>query len=108
MQSTVVIASLFSALVVATPIHSLQARCTVAIEGYDYAGCYTEATGMRAFSGKSYYDDAMTIEKCAAACTGYTWFGVEYHREVSINYCLWLFSGYKLTFHSVTVATLLT
>jgi WSC domain len=84
MQPTLVITSLFSALVAAKPLHSLQARATVTIAGYDYAGCYTEATSMRAFSDKSYYDDAMTIEKCAAACSGYMWFGVEYGREVSV------------------------
>jgi hypothetical protein len=86
MQSTVVITSLFSALVAATPLlHSLQSRATVVIAGYDYAGCYTEATSTRAFSDKVYYDDAMTIEKCAAACSGYTWFGAEYGREVRID-----------------------
>jgi hypothetical protein len=48
---------------------------------YTSEGCYTEAKGIRALSDIAYYDDAMTVEKCAAACAGYTWFGVEYGRE---------------------------
>jgi hypothetical protein len=50
---------------------------------YGYQGCYTEATGMRALSGNAYFNDSMTVEACANACLGYTWFGVEYGREVS-------------------------
>ncbi len=87
MQTTLVFTSLFFALVRATPLnslHSLQSRSTVSITGYDYAGCFSEATNTRAFSDKSYYDDLMTIEKCAAACSGYVWFGTEYGREVMI------------------------
>ena len=48
---------------------------------YTSEGCYTEAKGIRALSDVAFYDDAMTVEKCAAACAGYTWFGVEYGRE---------------------------
>ncbi|KAF8850327.1 WSC-domain-containing protein [Acephala macrosclerotiorum] len=51
------------------------------IPGYTDEGCYTEATNIRALTGGSYFDDLMTVEKCAAACSGYTWFGVEYGRE---------------------------
>lgn len=84
MQSTLVFTSLFSVLAAASPLNSLQSRGTVPIAGYDYAGCYSEATNTRAFSDKSYYDDGMTIEKCAVACSGYVWFGTEYGREVRI------------------------
>ena len=84
--------TLFSAFVSATPVHLLQARATVAIAGYDYAGCYSEVTSTRAFSGLAYYDDAMTIEKCAAACSGYAWFGAEYGREVSSIPLVWMLS----------------
>jgi len=48
---------------------------------YARKGCYIEATGQRALSGNSYFNDLMTVEVCATACTGYTWFGVEYGRE---------------------------
>ena len=51
---------------------------------YAYQGCYTEATGIRALTGKAYFNDSMTVEACATACTGFTWFGVEYGREVYI------------------------
>ena len=46
-------------------------------------GCYTEATTDRALSLKSYFDDAMTLESCAAFCQGFgfTMFGTEYSRE---------------------------
>ncbi|EHK96804.1 putative fungistatic metabolite [Glarea lozoyensis 74030] len=60
---------------------SSTAASPTAPAGYTDAGCYTEATGQRALTGKSYFDDSMTVEKCAAACTGYEWFGVEYGRE---------------------------
>ncbi len=44
---------------------------------YTSEGCYTEATAGRALSSVLFYDDAMTVEKCAAVCGSYTWFGVE-------------------------------
>lgn len=86
MHSTLVYAafgslSFFSALTSATPLRSLQSRA-VAISGYDYVGCYSEATGQRALGDKVLYDQEMTIEICAAACAGYTWFGTEYGTEV--------------------------
>lgn len=54
---------------------------------YAREGCYTEAytspvgQGLRTLTGKSYFDDSMTVEKCSTACAGYTWFGLEYGRE---------------------------
>ncbi|KAM7200732.1 WSC domain containing protein [Rhypophila sp. PSN 637] len=51
------------------------------VPSYTSEGCYTEASGMRALSGASFYNDLLTVEKCAAACVGYTWFGLEYGRE---------------------------
>lgn len=83
MRSTFVFAvsTLFSGLVAATPLRNLKERA-VAIEAYDYAGCYTEATFGRALAEKTTYDDLMTNQLCAASCVGYTWFGTEYGREV--------------------------
>lgn len=52
---------------------------------YAYQGCYTEATRIRALTGKAYFNDSMTVEACATACTGFTWFGVEYGREVYLS-----------------------
>lgn len=77
-----VVVSLFLVHTTATP---LQLKRAIAVEGYVYAGCHTEATSGRALTGKAYYDDLMTTEKCAAACAGYAWFGTEYGREVSLE-----------------------
>jgi hypothetical protein len=84
MQTTLIFTLSLSVFAAATPLQLLQPRAAVAIAGYEYAGCYTEATSTWAFSDLSYYDDMMTIEKCAAACSGYAWFGTEYGREVSL------------------------
>ncbi|KAM7216795.1 WSC domain containing protein [Rhypophila decipiens] len=51
------------------------------VPSYTSEGSYTEATGMRALTGASFFNDFLTVEKCAAACVGYTWFGLEYGRE---------------------------
>ncbi|KAM7207748.1 WSC domain containing protein [Naviculisporaceae sp. PSN 640] len=59
----------------------LRRRAMPQIPGYDFAGCYTEATGIRALTGSSYFDDHVTMQKCAAACSGFKYFGVEYGRE---------------------------
>ncbi|KAI9148437.1 WSC domain-containing protein [Paramyrothecium foliicola] len=48
---------------------------------YTFQGCYTEATGARALSGKTWADDSMNLEKCAEACDDFVYFGVEYGRE---------------------------
>ncbi len=47
---------------------------------YTRQGCYTEGTGIRALTEKAYCSDSMSVEQCAIACKGYTWFGVEYGR----------------------------
>ncbi|KAH6682060.1 WSC domain-containing protein [Halenospora varia] len=74
------LATLFATSTFATPL-SLHPRVVAAISEWDYAGCYTEANNMRALTGNSYYDDLMTVEKCAAVCSRFKWFGVEYGRE---------------------------
>lgn len=50
---------------------------------FDYLGCYTEATNGRALSGLANPVDGatLTVDKCAAACNMYTYFGVEYSGE---------------------------
>lgn len=102
--STLLISSLLTTFVVGKPIHSLQARATIPVEGYEYAGCYTDSVADRTFTAKAHYDDAMTIEKCASACSDYSWFGVEYGREVS---CTFPSCSLVLTLDSASVATLL-
>ena len=46
-------------------------------------GCYTEATGGRALSAKSYGGNASnTVEGCLAFCAGWDLAGVEWGQEV--------------------------
>ena len=51
--------------------------------GWSYLGCYTEATNTRALNGLQNPGpgSANTVEVCAAACIGYSYFGVEYAGE---------------------------
>lgn len=51
------------------------------VDVWSFAGCYTEADGVRALSDKTYADDGMTLESCASFCKGSNYFGVEYARE---------------------------
>lgn len=48
---------------------------------YQWFGCQTEATGVRALSAKASASGTMTLEACAAFCTGYKYFGTEYSAE---------------------------
>ena len=48
---------------------------------YTAKGCQSEPQNTRALTGKSFNDDAMTVEKCAAGCAGYSYFGLEYYHE---------------------------
>jgi hypothetical protein len=45
---------------------------------YDYVGCFTDDGTARSLAGSVTYDPAMTLDKCAAACSLYNYFGVEY------------------------------
>lgn len=51
------------------------------VGAYNYAGCFTEGSAGRALSANYLATSDMTIEYCAANCTGYTYFGVEYGSE---------------------------
>ncbi|KAK2590697.1 hypothetical protein QQS21_011621 [Conoideocrella luteorostrata] len=51
------------------------------VGAFSWYGCYTEATGQRALSDKTFADDSMSLASCAQFCAGYTYFGVEYSRE---------------------------
>ncbi|KAK0718950.1 WSC domain-containing protein [Apiosordaria backusii] len=48
---------------------------------FEYAGCFTDAVGQRSLRGKTTYDSAMALEKCAASCSGYDYFGVSFREE---------------------------
>ena len=47
----------------------------------DYQGCFTDPVGTRALAPAELKDDEMTVEKCAAFCNPYKFFGLEYGRE---------------------------
>jgi WSC domain len=53
--------------------------------GYQYKGCYTEATNSRALTAAKYVNyNTMTVEICATFCgPTYSLFGVEWSGEVS-------------------------
>lgn len=48
---------------------------------FTYQGCYTDNPDDRVLVGKILFDDAMTLELCADACSGYAFFGVEFYTE---------------------------
>ncbi|KAM7223227.1 putative fungistatic metabolite [Rhypophila decipiens] len=51
------------------------------VGNFNFYGCRTEGTGIRALSGATFASDTMTLESCRAFCAAYTYFGVEYSRE---------------------------
>lgn len=52
---------------------------------YNSIGCWTDSGGARTLSGKTpALGQLNTIETCAAACSGYNFFGVEYGQEVCL------------------------
>lgn len=74
-----------------TPTATLAVKPTVA--EFSFVGCVTEGDGVRALSADSYADDDMTLESCAAFCSGFNYFGTEYGRE-----CKSLWTTARLTF----------
>lgn len=46
-----------------------------------FAGCYSEGTNGRALADKTTAAGTMTVEICAAFCSGYSYMGVEYSTE---------------------------
>ncbi|KAL8826220.1 MAG: hypothetical protein Q9170_007485 [Blastenia crenularia] len=67
-----------------------QGPTNATVQGWGYAGCYTDSTSARVLTGKYVPDSALTIEKCAAACKGYAIFGAEYGSQC---YCGNSFAG---------------
>lgn len=51
--------------------------------GWQSLGCYTDNVDARTLSDMHAAGDQVTIELCAAACTGSKYFGVEYASEYS-------------------------
>ncbi|KAF1808036.1 carbohydrate-binding WSC, partial [Eremomyces bilateralis CBS 781.70] len=44
-------------------------------------GCYTDSIGDRALAGTYYFDEELTVQKCATFCADYTFLGTEYGGE---------------------------
>jgi hypothetical protein len=60
-SSLVRVAVAATAVLSVTEAAALPSRSVLAprqVQGYTYDACYTEATGIRALSANSYYDDA--------------------------------------------------
>ena len=64
--------------------------------GYDYLGCYTEATNSRALNGlqNPVGGASLTVELCASACKGFAYMGVEYSKQTSLS----LFEDFHICF----------
>lgn len=78
-STTVVEPSTTSSSAVEPTATSPARKLTVA--GYTRLRCATEGSGVRALTGASFAYDTMTLESCAANCTGFVYFGTEYSRE---------------------------
>ncbi|KAL8830675.1 MAG: hypothetical protein Q9170_005627, partial [Blastenia crenularia] len=67
----------------ATPTTPAGPAIKDSVSTWSYNGCYTEGTNGRALSGlqNPVAGATLTLEKCAAACAGYTYFGTEYSGE---------------------------
>ncbi|OCK79181.1 WSC-domain-containing protein [Lepidopterella palustris CBS 459.81] len=64
------------------PITTMTGPVVVASVGnYLSIGCYNEVPNGRALTVKSVANNSMTVELCAAFCSGTTYFGVEYGAE---------------------------
>ncbi|KAI1827931.1 heme peroxidase [Xylaria intraflava] len=51
------------------------------VGNYTWYGCRTEATGVRALTGGSLVNSTVSLEVCAAFCSGFKYFGTEYGDE---------------------------
>jgi hypothetical protein len=51
------------------------------VGAYTFQGCYTEIPNGRALSEARHDDAQMTTEKCAASCSTFTYFAIEYGQE---------------------------
>lgn len=52
-----------------------------ALSNYSYMGCYNETHDRRALNGNGRTGSSNNLESCAAFCSGYAYFGVEYGAE---------------------------
>ena len=48
------------------------------VDSFNWLGCFTDNIGSRSLVGPVFHGEDMTLEKCAANCADYGYFGVEY------------------------------
>jgi hypothetical protein len=80
-----------------TNVGYVQQTFTVtSLAGWSYLGCYTDGLDTRALSSNIYFDNAMTVEKCAAFCksNNNTVAGVEYGTQC---YCGDTIAGFSVS-----------
>ncbi|KAH7130137.1 heme peroxidase [Dendryphion nanum] len=63
------------------PLDTSPPTSTPSSPAFSFQGCYSDAGAPRALSASGSADDAMTVERCAAFCSTYQLFGMEYGRE---------------------------
>jgi hypothetical protein len=64
---------------------SLAPKIDNTVGTWEYQGCWTETTNVRALTERSLANDEMTLEACASLCQGFTYFATEYGRECELN-----------------------
>jgi hypothetical protein len=74
-----------------TTSHPTSQPTIPSVGGYNYVGCFTEATSGRALNLASKTDKAMTLEECASYCSGlnYPIFGAKDSTEVYFLTLFW-------------------
>ena len=48
---------------------------------YQYQGCFTDSPSDRVLTGRQWFDNEMTLEKCASWCSTYEYFGTEFETQ---------------------------
>ncbi|KAF2816733.1 WSC domain-containing protein 2, partial [Mytilinidion resinicola] len=54
---------------------------TPSSSAFAFQGCYTDSSASRAYSAAVFYDNNLTVEKCALDCSKFQYFGVEFGGE---------------------------
>ena len=69
---------------------SIPIATPTAVGDFAYDGCYTDPNPVRVLDGKVTSEIAMTLEKCAATCASYTYFGLEckLHSPTHVSFTL--------------------
>lgn len=79
--SIISVASAILSLSTLTQASPVENRAVQTVTGWDYQGCYTDLVKARSLTGSFYFDNILTVEKCAIACNKFTYFGVEFGHE---------------------------